>query len=116
MSKVIKISSISPMAMTEDDGLQLRREIGNALKEGNKVILDFKGIDLFATPFFNSSIGYYVMNLSPDKFNECVQIINLSDLGKETFSHSYQNAVSFYENKTDLDMMGKITAETISEQ
>lgn len=115
MNQVIKISSIAPMAMTEDDGMSLRKKMENVLQNGEKVILDFEGIELFATPFFNSSIGYFIMKFSPEKFNSCVKVINLSDLGKETYGHSYQNAVSFYKNDYDLDMMGKITTETISE-
>lgn len=116
MSQTIKISAITPMAMTEDAGLQLRKEMNEVMQREQNVILDFEGIKLFATPFFNSSIGYFVMQLSPEKFKEQVQLINLTDLGLETYSHSYQNAVSVYENNTDLDMVGKITVETIDEQ
>ena len=116
MSKVIKINSITRMAMTEDAGLLLRKEMLEAIQQDESVVLDFEGIDLFATPFFNASIGYFVMKLSPEKYKMQVRVINLSDLGKETYSHSYQNAVSVYENNTDLDMIGKITKETIEQQ
>ena len=116
MSKVIKISSITTMAMTEDAGMQLRNEMCKAIQQEESVVLDFEGIELFATPFFNASIGYFVMQLSPDKYQDRVNVKNLSDLGRETYSHSYQNAVSVYENKTDLEMIGKITMETIKDQ
>lgn len=116
MSKIIKISSIAPMAMTEDAGMKLRKEMKESIQKSEEVILDFEGIELFATPFFNSSIGYFVMQLSPERFKEYVQVINLSDLGKETYGHSYQNAVSVYKNKTNLEMIGRITKETIEEQ
>lgn len=116
MSKEIRISSITKMAMTEDAGMQLRKEMNEAMEREEGVILDFEGIELFATPFFNASIGYFVMNLSPDKYKKQVKVINLSDLGKETYAHSYQNAVSVYENKPDLDMIGKITMETIEQK
>lgn len=116
MSKTIKIDSISLMAMTEDAGLELRKEMNDAMQKEERVVLDFQGIELFATPFFNASIGYFVLTLSPEKYKEQVEVINLSDLGKETYCHSYQNAVSVYENKTDLELIGKITMETIEEQ
>ena len=116
MSKVIKISSITPMAMTEDAGMQLRKEMREAIQQEENIVLDFEQISLFSTPFFNASIGYFVMNLSPEKYKEQVKVINLSNLGKETYSHSYQNAVSVYENKTDTEMIGKITMETIEQQ
>lgn len=116
MSKTIKINAITPMAMTEDAGLQLRKEMNEVIQKEESLVLDFQGIELFATPFFNASIGYFVMTLSPEKYKEYVKVINLSDLGKETYGHSYQNAVSVYENKTDLELIGKITAETIQGQ
>lgn len=102
--------------MTEDAGMQLRNEMCEAIQQEESVVLDFEGIALFATPFFNASIGYFVMQLSPEKYKDQVKVINLSDLGKETYSHSYQNAVSVYENNTDLEMVGKITMETIEQQ
>jgi hypothetical protein len=116
MTETILIKTITLMAMTEDDGMKLREAMGKALKEEHDVVLDFEGIDLFATPFFNSSIGYFILNLTPQTFNEKVKAVNLTDLGKETYSHSYQNAVSVFEEKTDLGLIGKITAETIDEQ
>lgn len=116
MSKTIKISSITSMAMTEDAGMMLRNEMSDTIEQEEKVILDFEGIGLFATPFFNASIGYFVLKLSPEKYNQQVTVINLSDLGRETYSHSLQNAVSVYQNQTDLDMVGKITMETIEQK
>lgn len=116
MNKIIMIKDIAPIAMTEDAGLTLRKKMQEALDEQYKVVLDFEGIELFATPFFNSSIGYFVLQYSPDKFSEKIQVENLSELGSQTYEHSYQNAVSVFENKTDVVRVGKITAETIDEQ
>ena len=116
MGKTIKISSIAPMAMTEDAGMQLRNEMSDTIRKGETVTLDFDGIGLFATPFFNASIGYFLMELSPEKYNQQVKVTNISDLGKETYSHSLQNAVSVYQNQTDLDMVGRITKETIDQK
>lgn len=116
MNQTIKIKAITSMAMTEDAGFQLRKEMNEAMQNEQQIILDFEGIKLFATPFFNASIGYFVMRLSPEKYKEQVKVINLTELGMETYTHSFQNAVSVYESKADLDMIGKITVETIEEQ
>lgn len=116
MDKIIMIRDVAPIAMTEDAGLALRKKMQEALDNGNQVVLDFDGIELFATPFFNSSVGYFVLQYSPDKFGERIQVKNLSELGNQTYEHSYQNAVSVFENRTDTTRVGKITAETIDEQ
>lgn len=116
MSKEIRISSIAQMAMTEDAGLQLRKEMQAAMEQSQSVVLDFEGIELFATPFFNASIGYFVMKLSPEQYKMQVRVVNLSDLGKETYAHSFQNAVAVYENDINLEMIGKITEETLEQK
>lgn len=116
MAKTLKISSITNMAMTEEVGLQLRKQIEACLESGEDVCLDFEGIDFFATPFFNSSIGYFVVNLKPEVFEKRISVKNLSELGEETYRHSYQNAISVLEQDADLDVIGRITSDTVKQQ
>ena len=57
----IKIKDICPMAMTEDQGFLVRSAMETAIKANEVIVLDFDGISLFATMFFNVSIGYYIV-------------------------------------------------------
>lgn len=116
MENIIRISSMASMAMTEETGMKLRREIEKSMLDSDEVTLDFSGIEFFATPFFNSSVGYYIMQWSPEEFEKKVHLINLSELGEETYKHSYQNAISVMKGKIDTDTIGKITANTIAER
>lgn len=113
MDNVIRVAQIAEIAMTEDAGMELRKKIAEVLKKCEKVVLDFENVMLFATPFFNASVGYYIFELSPEKYQEVISTKNLSALGKETYDHSVENAQSIYEKRENRDVVGRITAETI---
>lgn len=116
MEKRIIISNYIKNGLTENNGLIIREKIEQALKElneGDTIVLNFNGISLFATPFFNSSIGYFLLKLGPRKFDEVIQLEDISDLGQNTYQHSYENAVEIYTKRTDIDMIGKITKNNI---
>lgn len=111
--KKILIRELTTMAMTEDAGLKLRKVIEDNIDSNDKIILDFESINLFATMFFNASIGYLVLRLTPEKCNELFEIVNISDLGKETYSHSFENAKLIYQNKLKTDNIAEITQDNI---
>ena len=116
MSKIIRITDIVNIAMTEEAGKALRQLMAKAFNAYNEIVLDFDTIELFATPFFNASIGYFVLNLSPEKYKNSISVINLTDLGMETYLHSLDNAIAIYNKKEDTAEIGKITRDTIEEQ
>lgn len=88
----IKIKDLCRMAMTEDQGLLVRNAMQPAVKAKEKIILDFEGINLFATMFFNASIGYYIVNTGIKYCTNNIVLENISDLGLETYMHSFKNA------------------------
>lgn len=87
-------------ALSAQDGELLREKIQNILNNNpnEEIILDFQDIKLFATPFFNSSIGYFIMKLSPSVFDKHFNIKNISNLGNETFTLSYNTAKNLFQN------------------
>ena len=116
MEKKIIISELIQNGLTENNGLILRKKIELLLKElsaDDTIMLDFKDISLFATPFFNASIGYLVLNLGPEKFNKIFKLEQISELGQSTYQHSYENAIEIYNKRTNIDMVGEITKNNI---
>ncbi len=111
----IRICELVDNGLSETNGLRIREEILKYFKEYDEVILDFSNITLFATPFFNSFIGYFVLQINPEKTKEKIKIINISDLGKDTYTHSYENAAYIYNKKINTEEIGKITSDNISE-
>lgn len=114
MPAEIKIKEITNMAMSETFGLELRKRIQDSLNESDMVIIDFENISLFATPFFNASVGYLYMNLTPEVYKKRIFTRNLNELGDETYRHSLENAEIIYKQKRDTDKIGRIVEDTIN--
>ena len=113
MNNILKVKEFCNNALSINDGEIIKNECEKILKEKNdteeKIIIDFEGITLFATSFFNASIGYFVVEYSPEMYNKKIECINLSDLGKETLKYSYENAVEVYNKKPSIEEKEKIT-------
>jgi len=109
MNNIIYIRDITKRALSDQDGLKLREAIRETLDKSNSSILDFSDINYFATPFFNISIGYYVLNLSPSVFINRISVQNISDIGKKTYERAVQNAIQKFElPQNSVDTISKI--------
>lgn len=114
----IRICEFVDNGLSEKNGLIIREKILEYLNKYDDVILDFSNITLFATPFFNSFIGYFVLQINPEKTKEKIKIINISNLGMDTYNHSYENAVYILNKKLkekEIEEIGKITSNNINE-
>ena len=98
----IRIADICPIAMTEEQGLLVRDAMGFAMDTNEPIVLDFAGISLFATMFFNASIGYYIIEKGVDYCEKKIILVNISELGKETYTHSFLNAKEIVESSGGL--------------
>ncbi len=116
MNKTIRIVDFCPTALSIADGEVLKKEIEKYLETFEKIVLDFDNITLFASPFFNQSIGYFVTKLTPKIFLEKITCINLTELGNQTYNYSYNNACSVYEKslkESDIDSINNIINNNI---
>ena len=100
VEKTIEVYKICPYAMFEDDGIALRNMIIEDWNKNADLIftLDFNGIAMFATMFFNASIGWFVLHKGADETKKRIRYTNLSKLGEETWAHSFSNAVGVANN------------------
>ena len=89
----ISVQSIAQYAMFEQDGIRLREAIINTLKNEKIVELDFDGVEYFTTMFFNASIGWLVLFKGPSYVKDRILFKNLSELGEQTWQHSFDNAI-----------------------
>lgn len=113
--QTILVSKIATMALTESDGLKLRRAIEASLKNDKEIELDFSGISLFATMFFNASIGNLIMRFSPKKCAEIIRLTHISDLGMDTYQHSFENASFIFAQRETLHKISNITECNLSD-
>lgn len=113
----IIIKDFTTTALSEEAGYKLREKINEILSTGrNDIIeLDFEGISLFSTAFFNASVGYFVLQMGPEKCKRLFKLINISDLGQDTYNHSLENAEIVFSRNFSIDSMGLVTKRNIEE-
>lgn len=93
---MIKACDYIKTAFSSNDAECLGKQISELLKNDNKIVVDFKGITIFTTLFFNNAFAKYVIEIGPKKYDEKFELINLSELGHTTYMHSYNNAINYY--------------------
>lgn len=94
--ETIVVKNYIDTAFSLDDAKRLQEPIESALQSTSKINIDFTGIEYFTTLFFNNAITKYVVRLKPDEYKMRINIVGLSELGKTTYSHSYDNALDYY--------------------
>lgn len=83
-------------ATDADSGQQVYDLIHPALLAGNPVELDFSGVSVFASAFFNFAIGQLLKDLSPDILNDLLKITGLSPNGYSILKRVIENAKHYY--------------------
>lgn len=107
---MIRVKDFLNMAFSYEDGMQLREKILDALKEGSPIVVDFEGIFVFTTMFFNACSGHFVLSNSIDWYNKMITFTNLNDMGAETHRHSIENA-----QKKRSENSAEITKKTLDD-
>ncbi len=84
-------------AMTLDDGEAIYSRIHDPLTKGETVELDFDGVQVFASPFFNAGIGRLLGgDLTMDALNARLKFDHLSDFGARVLRRVIENAKEYY--------------------
>lgn len=83
-------------AMTLNDGEAIFHRIHEPLGRGEIVELDFGGISIFASPFFNASIGRLLADFQPEILNSHLKFQHLSESGSRALRRVIENAKEYY--------------------
>ena len=108
---MIKALDFIKTGFSADDANELDNAIKPLFEQGEKIVVDFDGIKIFTTLFFNNVFAKYILKIGPEKYLECFSLENLSELGQTTYQHSFENAVNYYR----LSDAGKKAQDTIVE-
>ena len=109
---IIRIKSeISERCITVDDGEKLYHQIHLKLIKGDSVILDFSGVRLFASPFFNTAIGPLLKDYTNVQLNHFLKIENLSLNGSHILRRVIENAQKYYSDSRYKNAVDKVIAE-----
>ncbi|WP_295454676.1 STAS-like domain-containing protein [uncultured Thiodictyon sp.] len=88
-------------AMTLADGEAIYGRIHDPLAQGEAVELDFDGVQVFASPFFNAGIGRLLADLTSETLNARLKFEHLSDFGARVLRRVIENAKDYYTANED---------------
>ena len=102
-------------AITTEDGQAVYDAIKPDLSTGRPVELDFTGVAVFASLFFNAAIGQLLKDLSPDDLNRLLTVSNLVPAGQEVWQRVVENAKKYYSSPDYREAQKKVLKEMSEE-
>jgi STAS-like domain of unknown function (DUF4325) len=83
-------------AIAPSSGEKLYAQISPLLIAGQDVELDFKGVEVFATVFFNIAIGNLLKDVLIDNLKRQLKITNLNEAGQKILERVIENSNRYY--------------------
>jgi len=96
-----------PNCLTLDDGKSVYELIYPELMAGKAVDLDFEGTKVFASPFFNGSIGLLFKDFTSEKLNTLLRVQNLSQNGTTVMRKVIENSRNYYLSKPNQEAVNR---------
>jgi hypothetical protein len=99
MSTAMKLNIpgiVGQNCMTPEQGQDVYDRIHQHLLDGQPVELDFDGVDIFASPFFNYAVGQLLKDISPSELNRLLSISNLNPVGLSVLQRVIENSKQYY--------------------
>lgn len=102
----ILVKDLTPRCLTEDAGKLVFNTVLPSLKNGERIELDFEGLTMFASLFFNNSLAPLFRDFDPAFIGSHLEVTNLNEVGRKTFGRSMENAAEFF--KLDANAQAEI--------
>ncbi|HCM6912315.1 STAS-like domain-containing protein [Klebsiella aerogenes] len=110
--RIIIKELIGPRCILKEDGQRLYDTVAPYLSDKKDVILDFANVKMFASPFFNYSIGQLFNTYSESDIRGLLHLENLEVVGHAIIERVVENANRF---KSEVDYK-KIVDEILEQQ
>ena len=109
--KCLVCEMVGEDAITLDDGQSIHDQIRPELLAGHEVDLDFDGVAVFASPFFNAAIGQLLKDLQPDDLNRLLRVLNINPTGRDVLRRVVENAKKYYASPDYREAQSKVLRE-----
>lgn len=90
------VGLIGEYCITLDEGRKLYERIHPRLKAGEHVSLNFLGVRVFASPFFNAAFGELTRDIKSEQLNELLSIVNMSPSNQDTLRLVVENGKRYH--------------------
>lgn len=106
------LTIIGKNCITPGDGQKVYDLVHPELFNLQEVELDFAGVEIVASPFFNFAIGQLLRDIEPETLNRLLKFSNLNKVGKQILKLVIENSKRYY---SDPDFRNRVD-QVISEQ
>jgi hypothetical protein len=90
---------IGPLCIIKEDGQKVYDLIIDPIKKGKTVILDFEGVNQFASPFFYFAIGQLLKDVQEEDLRRLLLFDNLNEIGGLVVDRVIENAAKYHGDK-----------------
>ncbi|MDJ0843416.1 MAG: STAS-like domain-containing protein [Crocosphaera sp.] len=105
---------IGENCMTPDEGQKVYDLIHPQLVADNPVELDFIGVNICISPFFNFAIGQLLKDVDADTLNRLLKVSNLNPVGKQVLKVVIDNAKRYYSDDNVRQAVDRLMSERAS--
>jgi len=102
---------VGKYCMTLEDGQKVYKLIHPELKAERPVEVDFAGVNIFASPFFNFAIGQLLGDIKPETLNRLLKVSNLNPVGKQVLKAVIENSKRYYSDEYTRKAVDKVVSE-----
>lgn len=99
--KLRVVDQVGPNCLTIADGQSIYEAVRAQLLEGGSVELDFDGVEVIASPFFNAAVGQLLSEIPERELRGRLSFAFLSDVGVHVLERVIANAAQYY-SKPDM--------------
>ena len=101
--------------VTLDDGQKVYDQIHPELVAGHPVEVDFAGVSVFASPFFNAAFGRLLKDLTTEELNRLLKVYNLTSVGKDVLKLVIKDSTQYYSDPEFRKTLDEILSEQAEE-
>lgn len=111
VKEIIGVNCVTP-----EDGDKLYQLIKPKLIKQELVTVDFENVSVFASPFFNMSIGRLLSDIKPEDLNQFLQIKGLDPDDMMVLRRVIENSKKYYlSNKPEQEKYNKLVQQQLEE-
>lgn len=115
MKKWDILTLVGDDCITIEDGEKIYDLIHPELMAGRPVDLDFAGVGVFASPFFNAAFGRLLKDFTPEDLNRLLKVYNLTPVGRDTLKLVIENSNRYYRDPVFRKALDEILMEQSEE-
>lgn len=94
--------------ITLEDGQKVYEQLLPELKAGRPVEVDFQGVEVFASPFFNAAFGQLLRDFTGDDLNHLLTVTNLNPVGMSVLRRVIENSKRYFGDKKYRRSVNKV--------